>query len=135
MRGRNYNRRCSGEECGGPRQWLVSTRVDGLSVAKNDGASEKRMKPYRSLHHGEVIVTPIKAIQEHIFAVEPFCVIPHTVNPVSDYDTAPTGEVYLPNSFSIAPTTSFESGVTAGSKRCTTLPLRSTRNLVKFHLI
>jgi len=39
------------------------------------------------------------------------------------------------NCFSIAPVTSFESGVTAGSKRCTTLPSRSTRNLVKFHLI
>src|SRR5882724_811227 len=37
--------------------------------------------------------------------------------------------------FSIASVTSFESGVTADSKRCTTLPLRSTRNLVKFHLM
>src|SRR4029077_4689598 len=34
-----------------------------------------------------------------------------------------------------AETTSFESGVTADSKRCTTLPLRSTRNFVKFHLM
>src|SRR5262249_52282186 len=39
------------------------------------------------------------------------------------------------NCFSIASVTSLESGVTAGSNRCTTLPLRSTRNLVKFHLI
>jgi hypothetical protein len=38
-------------------------------------------------------------------------------------------------SFSIAAVTSFESGVTAGSNRCTTFPSRSTRNLVKFHLI
>src|ERR1019366_5564645 len=37
--------------------------------------------------------------------------------------------------FSIAALTSGESGVTAGSKRATTLPSRSTRNLVKFHLI
>ena len=37
--------------------------------------------------------------------------------------------------FSIAPVTSLESGVTAGSNRCTTLPFRSTRNLVKFHLM
>ena len=37
--------------------------------------------------------------------------------------------------FSIAAVTSCESGVTAGSKRCTTLPSRSTKNLVKFHLI
>jgi hypothetical protein len=44
-------------------------------------------------------------------------------------------ENYYFNCFSIAAITSFESGVTAGSKRCTTLPLRSTRNLVKFHLI
>ena len=43
--------------------------------------------------------------------------------------------VYGFNCFSIAEITSFESGVTAGSKRCTTLPLRSTRNLVKFHLM
>jgi hypothetical protein len=42
---------------------------------------------------------------------------------------------YCFNCFSIAATTSFESGVTSGSKRCTTFPLRSTRNLVKFHLI
>ena len=34
--------------------------------------------------------------------------------------------------FSIAALTSGESGVTAGSKRATTLPSRSTRNLVLF---
>lgn len=37
--------------------------------------------------------------------------------------------------FSTAETTSVESGVTADSKRCTTLPLRLTRNFVKFHLM
>ena len=42
--------------------------------------------------------------------------------------------IYL-SVFSIAALTSGESGVTAGSKRATTLPSRSTRNLVKFHLI
>src|SRR5215467_7445593 len=36
---------------------------------------------------------------------------------------------------SIGAVTSFESGVTSGSKRWITLPLRSTRNLVKFHLM
>ena len=35
----------------------------------------------------------------------------------------------------MARVTSAESGVTSGSKRWTTLPLRSTKNLVKFHLI
>src|SRR4051812_9773537 len=42
---------------------------------------------------------------------------------------------YLPSACSIAAVTCAESGVTSGSKRETTLPLRSTRNLVKFHLI
>jgi len=37
------------------------------------------------------------------------------------------------SAFSMAPATSGESGVTLGSKRATTLPLLSTRNLVKFH--
>src|SRR5436190_11964838 len=37
--------------------------------------------------------------------------------------------------FSIACDTSSLSGFTLGSKRATTCPLRSTRNLLKFHLI
>lgn len=39
------------------------------------------------------------------------------------------------NVFSIAATTCGESGVISGSKRATIFPLRSNRNLVKFHLI
>ena len=39
------------------------------------------------------------------------------------------------NCFSIAAVISFESGVTAGSNRCTTFPFLSTRNFVKFHLM
>src|SRR5580700_11366592 len=53
----------------------------------------------------------------------------------SDCSFVSTGDAYCFSSFSIAEVTSGESGVTAGSKRCTTLPLRSTRNLVKFHLM
>lgn len=37
--------------------------------------------------------------------------------------------------FSIAPVTTADSGSIAGSKRAITLPLRSTRNFVKFHWI
>ncbi len=37
--------------------------------------------------------------------------------------------------FSMAAVTSGESGLTGDSKRAMTLPLRSTRNFVKFHLI
>ena len=37
------------------------------------------------------------------------------------------------NAASTAVASSFESGSTGGSKRWITLPLRSTRNLVKFH--
>lgn len=40
---------------------------------------------------------------------------------------------FAATAFSIAAITSGESGVVAGSKRATTLPSRSTRNLVKFH--
>ena len=39
------------------------------------------------------------------------------------------------SAFSIASATSGDSGVTLGSKRATTLPSLSTRNLVKFHWI
>src|SRR5271163_4458415 len=46
-------------------------------------------------------------------------------------------EIYflLSRAASIAVVTCGESGVTAGSNRSTGLPLRSNRNLVKFHLI
>src|SRR6476659_2651393 len=51
-------------------------------------------------------------------------------------DGAPAGSAYFwLNCFSTAEITSVESGVTADSNRCTTLPLRSTRNFVKFHLM
>jgi len=46
---------------------------------------------------------------------------------------ARTAECLYFSAFSIAWVTSFESGVTAGSNRSTTLPFRSTRNFVKFH--
>src|SRR3954463_10934240 len=46
-----------------------------------------------------------------------------------------TSKPYFPSACSMTAVTSAESGVVAGSKRETTLPLRSTRNLVKFHLI
>ena len=42
---------------------------------------------------------------------------------------------YFPSVASIAVVTSAESGFTAGSNRATGLPLRSKRNLVKFHLM
>lgn len=45
------------------------------------------------------------------------------------------GAGYWVSAFSMAATTCGESGVTSGSKRATIFPLRSTRNLVKFHLI
>src|SRR5450755_337944 len=43
--------------------------------------------------------------------------------------------LYRLRAASIASTTGWASGFTAGSKRAITLPSRSTRNLVKFHLI
>src|SRR5580693_9507671 len=42
---------------------------------------------------------------------------------------------YCPRADSIADVTCGESGVVAGSNRATGLPLRSNRNLVKFHLM
>jgi hypothetical protein len=47
-----------------------------------------------------------------------------------DAKSAARGVAYL-RAFSMAPVTSADSGVIAGSKRAITLPLRSTRNFVK----
>jgi hypothetical protein len=47
----------------------------------------------------------------------------------------PSPEAHCFSSFSIAPTTSGASGFTGDSKRATTVPLRSARNFVKFHLM
>src|SRR5437879_231441 len=56
--------------------------------------------------------------------------------PIS-FTTKPTSPTlrYFASAFSMAATICGESGVTSGSNRATTLPLRSNRNFVKFHLI
>ena len=69
----------------------------------------------------------LKEFSRHRIAVELQFAPPPT------YNTLPT--TYRFSSFSMASTTSGESGFTGDSNRATTFPCRSTRNLVKFHLM
>jgi hypothetical protein len=56
----------------------------------------------------------------------------NTIDPIESTHDWESGS-YCLRTFSMDPITSGESGVTADSNRCTTWPLRSTRNFVKFH--